>query len=328
MSKRIEWVDIGKYICIMFVMLSHLESGTDLLKTFYSPFFLTMFFFLAGYVYRQPKSFKEHIVKKLKGLFVPWIIFSNVNILLSAVISLKSDRNPLKEIAWNFLQIRGLGDGIWFVAALFVTFIPFYFVIKWNKTVNAILLSACLSLISVLYTKLMKPELLPWGTVALPWHIEYIFQAMLWMVLGYYFKQYAERVFDGLNYTTNRVTLWTFYLIIAFLPIEGFWISIPLTYFRSVLGICAVTAICKRVKSNVYVRFVGANTLTYFALHGKLYAVIEAVLGMSSIYERLLENVFTSSIVAIGITTVMSVVLMVPAMIINRWFPWVLGRKR
>lgn len=65
-KKRIEWVDIGKYICIMFVMLSHLESTTEVLDKFYSPFFLTVFFFLSGYVYRQPSSFKEHMDKKIK----------------------------------------------------------------------------------------------------------------------------------------------------------------------------------------------------------------------------------------------------------------------
>ncbi len=48
---RIEWIDIGKYICIMFVMLSHLQSGTENFAQFYRPFFLTAFFFIAGYVY-------------------------------------------------------------------------------------------------------------------------------------------------------------------------------------------------------------------------------------------------------------------------------------
>lgn len=68
---RIEWVDVGKYICIMFVMLTHLDSGSVILDKFFNPFFLTMFFFLSGYVYKQPQSFKEHIAKKTKGLLVP-----------------------------------------------------------------------------------------------------------------------------------------------------------------------------------------------------------------------------------------------------------------
>ena len=68
--------------------------------------------------------------------------------------------------------------------------------------------------------------------------------------------------------------------------------------------------------------------MTYFALHGKLYAVIEKVLSRFDIYEVLLSNEITSSIVAIGITAVISVLLIIPAMIINRWFPWVRGERK
>lgn len=87
-------------------------------------------------------------------------------------------------------------------------------------------------------------------------------------------------------------------------------------------------SICKVIKTNRYISFVGANTLTYFGLHGKVYAVIEAVLGKFSLYSELLENVIASSIIAVVIMFVLSLILIIPAMIINRWFPWVLGRKR
>ncbi len=81
------------------------------------------------------------------------------------------------------------------------------------------------------------------------------------------------------------------------------------------------------MRTNRYISFIGANTLTYFGLHGKLYAVIETVLGKFSLYGALLDNAFTSSVVAIVITVAMSLILIVPAIIINRWLPWILGRK-
>ena len=42
--KRIEWLDVVRYICIIVVMLSHLQSNTNVLRIFYSPFFLSAFF--------------------------------------------------------------------------------------------------------------------------------------------------------------------------------------------------------------------------------------------------------------------------------------------
>lgn len=38
-GKRIEWVDIVKYICIICVLVSHLECESELLYIFYASFF-------------------------------------------------------------------------------------------------------------------------------------------------------------------------------------------------------------------------------------------------------------------------------------------------
>ena len=197
-QKRIVWVDVVKYICILMVMLSHLEARTDVWQAFYTPFFLSAFFFVSGYVYKQSDGFKQFLYKKFRQLFIPWLVFSVFNILLSQVFSFNVHTAFLPELAWNFLQIRGQGDGIWFVAALFVTFIPFYFFIKWyefisqngghSKDTVAILIAWILSMISILYSRLLPEGIFPWGSAALPWHIEYIFQAMFYMVLGYIFQ--------------------------------------------------------------------------------------------------------------------------------------------
>ncbi|MCR5555978.1 MAG: acyltransferase family protein, partial [Butyrivibrio sp.] len=333
-NKRITWVDIGKYICIMCVMMVHLESSTDFLEQFYLPFFLTMFFFLAGYVYRQPDSFKTHIVKKIKGLWVPWFIFSNLNILLSAVISLKGNRNITSELLWNMIQIRGRSDGLWFIAALFVTFIPFYFLIKLDNKKVAILISVLLVAVRETYIVWFPTDVLPWGGHSLPWHIEYIPYAMIWMVLGYYFKNEWEAVFDKYDTLGFKVTSGALYLVLIFASgaIEkntGYTLHV-LPYITSVVGIVFVISICKLLKTNKYVSYVGANTLIYFALHGKLYAVIEKVLNskFTGFYHACLNNVLYSSVLCIAFALLLSVILIVPAYVINRWLPWMVGRTK
>lgn len=127
---RVIWVDRVKYICIVMVMLSHLETCTRAWSAFYSPFFLSSFFFVSGYVYKRKENFTGFLYKKIYQLFIPWLVFSVLDILLSQFISFNNHAGLLEELKWNFLQIRGMGDGIWFVAALFVAFIPFYFFIK------------------------------------------------------------------------------------------------------------------------------------------------------------------------------------------------------
>ena len=135
-GNRIEGVDVVKYVCIIMVMLSHLETRTDIWSAFYTPFFLTAFFFTAGYVYKPKKNFKEFLYSKFRQLFVPWLVFSVFDIVLSQIFSFNAHGSLSEELKWNFLQIRGQGDQIWFVAALFVAFIPFYFFIKKYETIS------------------------------------------------------------------------------------------------------------------------------------------------------------------------------------------------
>ena len=347
-SKRIVWVDVVKYICILMVMLSHLEARTDVWQAFYTPFFLSAFFFVSGYVYKLKDGFKQFLYKKFRQLFIPWLVFSVFNILLSQVLSFNEHTDLLSELAWNFLQIRSHGDGVWFVAALFVAFIPFYFFIKWyearsekitgggyNKCTVAILIAWILSLISVLYTRLLPDGTFQWGSAALPWHIEYIFQAMFFMVWGYIFKQKFEIKLDKWNDKVVCLLICLIYLLLVFIPyVSG--IALPMIvdvlydYILSIVGIAAVVMIAKRVPSSRYINYVGQNTLIYFALHGKAYSLIQTILKRvaGGLYATILGNAVLSSVFALLFALLLSVVLIIPALIINKWFPFIMGRKR
>lgn len=331
MNKRIQWVDVGKYICIMCVMLSHLESGTQVLRNIYSPFFLTMFFFLAGYVYKKPNTFKEFVIKKVKGLIVPWFVLSTFDLVLSSIISFKANRNLLQEVLWNLAQIRPLGDVMWFVPALFMAFIPFYFVSQIKNKKYMLGLSFALAFCSNIYSFVMPKDIYPWGNNALPWHIEYMFYAMFWMMLGYWYKNDFEKKSEKCNSWLFGISSLFIYLIMAlFINIPNGLCRIIWNYLISIVGLTVVVFIAKKIKANKYISFVGANTIIYFGLHGKVYAVLEHILStkFGNFYSFCLNNDLYSSILAIILTFIMSIVLTVPAEIINRWFPWIVGRKK
>ncbi|WP_026659666.1 acyltransferase family protein [Butyrivibrio sp. AC2005] len=330
-NKRVEWVDIGKFICIMCVMFSHLESNNEVANIFIKYFFLNVFFFLAGYVYVSPTTFKTHLTKKLKGLMIPWFVFGTFNIMLSSISSYKTDRNFMREMKINLLQVRGYGDRMWFVAALFVAFIPFYFIIKYLNKNQAIAVVAISLVIRMLYLNFMPENIFIWQTNALPWHIDYVPWSLLWMVLGYFFKTDWERIFDKGNKFLKAVILMSVYLVLVYttiLYLPGPIGEVLATYIRPLSGVMAIISLCKIIKTNKYFAFVGANTLTYLALHGKVEAVIEHVFKtkISAFYNMCLENAFYSTLLGIIITIAVSLILIIPTIIINKWLPWVLGR--
>lgn len=316
-SKRIEWVDIAKYICIMCVMCSHLESKTKFLSGIFLPFYLTLFFFCSGYVYKEKENFAIFITKKIKQLFIPWLILSNLNILLSQVVSFNEHGSLRTELIWNFLQIRGKGDGLWFVSALFIAYIPFYFSIHWfhkYRQRNVVLIGGAglLYILSKIYSSLMNPTLFPWDSANLPWHIEYIFIAMFYMILGYLFKRNFETKFDSYNTKTFRLYIWGIYLCVVYfynyIPIDNIFIKECILFVQSLLGIYAVISICKIMKSNRYLLYIGENTLLCFAFHGKVYSLLQVVLKKCAgkLYD---------------------IILILPVYVINRYIPFVIGRS-
>lgn len=340
--KRLAWLDIAKYICIMAVMLEHLESTTDVLGCFFSPFFVLCFFAVAGYTHFPGQPFGKFMIKKLKTLFVPWLLFSTFDIALSQLVSFSAHESFFTELGRNFLQIRGYGDQIWFVAALFMAFIPFWCFIELysrkptsrSRRIAFLLLALLLFIADNLYSKYTPGSLFPWGTPALPWHLEYIFQGMFYMTLGYMFREVWERNFDRFNTAVGRTVLIAVYSAIIYLPYfvsvsEGLF-GFLAVYVTPTLGIMAVFAVSKAIPANKYMCYIGRNTLVYFALHGKLYSFTEGMLRRfaAPMYTAILANTLYSNLFAVVFTLLLSLLLLIPTYIINRWLPFVLGRRK
>ncbi|SFQ47049.1 hypothetical protein SAMN04487928_15510 [Butyrivibrio proteoclasticus] len=267
---------------------------------------------------------------------------SVINIILSQIITFDEHASFIEELKWNFLQIRGKGDGIWFVAALFMTFIPFYFFVdryeksekQRNERIIFIIVALLLSIISNVYEAFMDPTLLPWGTVALPWHLEYVFQAMFYMTIGYLFKGEFERMYDKTANAFSTVVVFFVYIVFRYIPyimafeIENFIPKMLYTYLCAFLGIFVLIFVSKRIVPNRYLLYIGQNTLICFAFHGKIYTVLQTILKsiLGVLYGEILGNMYASSVFAIVLTIVLSFILIIPIYVINRWLPFLLGR--
>ena len=346
-KKRIEWVDIAKCICIVFVMLSHLgdlEIAPEL-RLFYTNFYLTGFFFASGYVYRFVPGFLTHIKKKIRQLFIPWLLFSVANIVLSYLLTFSPDghNNFWTELARNFLQVRGYSDGMWFVAALFTAYIFFYLFIKCFETSKAkngrkairvfVLIAAVLFFANMAYSALMPKEIFPWKSNCLPWHLEYVPYALYFMFAGYLFRQYFETGFDSFFSVGKAALVIVLYLVMAYIP-HIFNLTMPwyaqalYSFVETNLAVSMLILISKRIRPNKYLLFVGRNTLAYFGMHGKLLALCEAVfIKISpSLYNFVICSHFLSAVYSIIMGIAFSVILIIPAMIINKYLPFMVGK--
>ena len=331
-NKRVAWVDYLKYFCIMMVIISHLESNTIILKTIIDPVALAGFFLASGYTYRHKEGFTKFFVKKLKGLFIPWLILSLFDIILAHIITFNIHKPLTEELKWNFLQIRERDDVLWFVAALFVIYIPFYFVIhfyeKHSLRERSKWILMTITFVGVLIAKLyiwcMPSKLFPWHTAALPWHIEYIPVGLFYMAMGYLFRTSFETIFDENRKGRHLVIALLLYTVLIIVKLSTFLplaLIITLNIVHSIIGLYALIYLCKLFKENKYMLYIGSNTLLVFAFHGKVYSVIQTLAKklIGELYKSVISNVLTSSAFAIAIAIVVSIILIIPIWIVNRY---------
>ncbi len=337
MKKRIAWIDIAKFIGIYFVMFSHFEACPSFVRIFFTPFFLAIFFFCSGFTYRHQDDFKSFLKKKLRALVLPWFIYSNFNIILSNIKSFKHHSNDFRtELFRNLLQIRYYDERMWFIPALFSASLVFFFVIRrYEKERNKgklLLLCTVLALLRKIYKVYMDPELLPWKVISLPWHIDYIPTALLFMVLGYLFKEQETSFDEKLNWT-KTILIVAAYLLLVYVPEIMEWsfawyVDFFYDHLCHFLGIIMIVIIAKKIPANKPFLYIGSNTLLYFSLHNKPITASEAFLRyfLSGFYQTVLENPLPGALFCTVMTSMIALILIIPTIFINRYLPWTIGR--
>lgn len=326
-NKRINWIDIARGILMLFVIESHLECCPPIYKTIFGPVFLSGFFFISGYLFSEKTNFKEYFINKTKTLLLPFGILGLINILLRFVISFNKQKPILVQFKEFVFQI-GETSGLWFIACLYITSIIFYFINKLlknnKKKIYFTVITVC-GIISFLYNKYIQIEL--------PWHIQKVGIAVFFMAIGLIYKNFIE---ERIRKYENKINLFFLILVYSFLLYLNYkifnnaYISINsydtemLMYFiLSLVSIWILVIVSKEISSNKWIEFVGKNTLVYFAFSGKIQSVLEVILKKYIIYNA--SNIYYISVI---LTIIISILLGIPSIIINRYFPFILGKKK
>jgi fucose 4-O-acetylase-like acetyltransferase len=325
---RINWIDTARGMAFLMVIYSHQKYCNEGLMYFFRPVFLTTFFFISGYLFKSNFSFKHLLEHRIRTLLLPFFIFGFANILLSQLISF-NEHISLKQDVLAFLFQRDGNAGLWFIAALFVMNFPFYFMVKYAKNVKALMLIALLCFIfSTIYTQYLHLPLLPW-------HLQTIGFGCFYMALGYAYKQYEAKVSVFLQ---NKGVLFLsslFYLSILF--VFQFFLHRSNISFTSsfyivdallitIIGISIILNLSKKMERVKLFSFVGANSLCYFAFHGKVYAVLQAIIEKIFIKFSVEHSILIDFFLGVGVTLLDALILIIPILLINKYLPFVLGK--
>ena len=87
--KRIEWIDNAKGICMIAVIFSHVLLKPISATPFYTPWFLTGFFFISGFLFFNPDKtmdVKQKYMNILTSILLPYISYWFISFAVDQIL--------------------------------------------------------------------------------------------------------------------------------------------------------------------------------------------------------------------------------------------------
>lgn len=72
---RLKWLDIARGLAFLMVIYSHLKYKDDMVMRYFTPMFLTMFFFVSGYLFKENCSFAKVLEQRTRTILLPFLTF-------------------------------------------------------------------------------------------------------------------------------------------------------------------------------------------------------------------------------------------------------------
>lgn len=322
-KKRVNWIDDARGLSVFCFLLADCDIEHHFLYTLYTPFFLTLFFFISGFLYKNV-SIKEDLIKIIKHLVIPYFI-------LNAIIILIGVDNWKAIISGDYIYVINKicevlkGYSMWFIPCIIV--VQIYATLLNYISKNSLVVKVFIVLLSWLSIYFIRNEY----NYFLPWYMDVAFISLGFFLLGNIVKTSCGYknwlTFKGCNYVA--LLLLGSYVIVALAMQNIFDMEFHYAYnyyknpllfvILSCLGIYCI-CVCFQSYHSRFFNYLGKNSLAFFAFNGKSKAI--AVLLIPS-----LSN-FDNNLKAVVLCLMESVILMIVSYLINRYCPFIIGKYK
>ena len=324
---RKKWIDNIRGLAFLMVIFNHLDYCNTVIMRYFSPIFLTSFFFVSGYLFKERLSFSSMFEHRVRTLLLPFVILGSFMIVLSEIFSLNTTHIGLVD---SFIELftqygRAHINTMWFIPSLFFYSIAFYILLRIFDEKNYLLVAIASFILNWAYVY-------PYNGMSLPFNLQWTGFACFYMFLGRFYKM-SEWKFDKIFSPVLFIIGMLLYIsLITVLDTSGnYFINFYASPFLldaillTIIGIYVMIFIGKKLNSR-FISFIGANSLLYFALHGKILSLVNYasihIWGDSAIAKSLPVH----EIILLSKTIIGALLLVPICYIISSFFPQVLGR--
>lgn len=290
--RRVDFIDVFKAFGVFFVILGHMPIKGEIYSYIFS-FQLAIFYFVGGFLYRDAhliNSFWDYLKKKIKRVLVPYFILG----ILSSIVYILYNRYlgesyDVLDIANSLLISKRnkiyINVPLWFLTSFFTVEI-IYYVLKciFNNYVISILVFVFGFIGVVIFRTTGSLYTLPWSFDASLYFIIYYFIGDLFANVVTYSNRDFLHFFKNLflvfvvSITINIMNLFNL-IEHADIIYYDFGFSIALIsylfhVFISLTGVFTYLFLSYILKWINILRFIGRNSLYYFAFHMPIYYIL------------------------------------------------------
>ena len=283
-KERVHYLDTAKGILILVVLVCHFTwigslfqiktytcQALDAFEMFWTPFFMAAFFCVTGMCSSFGGNWRAFLFKGIKQLLLPAIVLG----LLSAFIGYIITYGRVEVQVLTILKNCG---GYWFLTALFIAKVAYYFTAKLPAWLN---LSACLMLYAVgcLLHKTGAAENVysfEQGLIFLPF-----------MHLGHWLRSHTQILDHTAVWLALYPAIFAVCLALGY-KLPGVWSIIHISWIDilphlviTAAGILFVLVLCKNTRRIPLLELCGKQSLFIYCLH---LVFIERAFELFSVY--------------------------------------------
>jgi Fucose 4-O-acetylase and related acetyltransferases len=334
-KNRITWVDTGKGIAIILIVMCHTNSNV-IIDRWLAAFTVQLFFFLSGMFargYRPIELFK----KRWRVILIPYFSFAFITYLYWFFIERHlrpSIVNPLQPFINIFIARGGVENYIynvplWYLPCFFISEIIFsgllYYFTNNNKRYAFPILLWLSSIIGYgLYT-FESPQL--------PWFLNVVPTTIVFIGLGYYYRN------SGIKWLEEKTWKQTLTMILLFIltTISAIFVTVRVNlitntmppyfvfYAISIAGILLIIMISNRIHLK-WLEFCGKNSLIIMCIHEPIKRVIIKITSLLLNYDiDLLRENFIAVIALTGLVVSITIPII---LFFNRFVPTLIGKSK
>lgn len=352
MKKRLDYLDMVKGIGIFFVVLGHMEDIAGGTRIWISSFHMPLFFIVSGLLMAVKKEDEENlddiVHKRWRGIIIPYLWFSLsyffIDILNVTVIG-NIDFHTFIVDTISSVTFYGMSV-LWFLPALFCASVGFLFLKKklpakitpciliiisvvsyiiklqvakiYDSNSNSLLIT---SVINVIYIILRASVALSF--VGYAFYIRKIYEKIVIEEGKFrFFENKIVGLIIGIIFLAANIML---AMVNECVDLRNIILNnVPIYFIAAFLGSYGIILILKSLPSIPVITYFGKNSIIVMADHVNYY-FLYAGLRLAWVIVPYVQHAKHYVLVAIVVGTVFALSAIVIE-VINRWFPFVLGK--